>query len=213
MAESKNYFNVEELQSICQDFGLSDEGSKTTLVHRIVTRPAVSRVSCFRLRTKQVETHDQSVQVSNVELVPKEETRIKPWKSNLPLFAFVVVIICGLLIIAQLLFVNDKIEIPMMPTKIASVSRLSESTIKSISNGYLVRQRSYSLTNNGAETWFSRFGCNSMSKYKVCSHCLMGLGLTLNAIIQLNYFWIKFNSVGFVLSPMMLATMPLAKRK
>lgn len=113
MAESKNYFNVDELQSICQDFGLSDEGSKTTLVHRIVTRPAVSRVSCFRLRTKQVETHDQSVQVSNVELVPKGETRVKPWKSNLSLFAFVVVIICGLLIIAQLLFVNDKIEIPV----------------------------------------------------------------------------------------------------
>lgn len=124
MNKAKNYFTVAELQEIWEALGLLTDGFKPELMERIlnfvsmkastdltISQPAdVSRISVFRSRVLSNQTSDKSIQV---EPISDTGTQSKSWKFVLSLFVTIVGFVGGCLAIAQFLFVDDKIEIPI----------------------------------------------------------------------------------------------------
>lgn len=69
MKKSKNYFTVEELQTICEKLGLSTEGSKNELVQKILDAPPVDI---------SLDQYFDAVDSSNVSRVVFQRAKILP---------------------------------------------------------------------------------------------------------------------------------------
>lgn len=94
MAETKNYFTVNELIALCQNLNLDTSGTKSELIDRLQyyqPQSEISRVSICRARISPVSTIDQSTQFpeetlslnvnrsSNVEKCYQWFTKIAIW--------------------------------------------------------------------------------------------------------------------------------------